>query len=291
MWKGDRMALTVGVDVGGTKIAAGVVTTTAGSSRRCGTPRPPTTPTRCARRIASVVEELRTRHEVAAVGVSAAGFVSADRRSMLFAPNLSGATTRSRTSSRTRSGSPVVVENDANAAAWAEYRFGAGGGVPDQLMVTLGTGVGGGLILGGEIYRGAHGVAARDRAHRRLRGRHPVRVRPARLPGAVRLRAARWSGRPARPPSGPRAGAARARPGATREQVTGAMVTELAQQGDEDALALFERARRAPRPRGSPSLVAVLDPALVVLGGGVSEAGDVLLEPTAAALEPRAHRR
>src|SRR5919112_734184 len=86
------------------------------------------------------------------------GSVSADRRRVLFAPHLEFGDEPIADVIEKNVGLPVAIENDGNAAAWAEHAFGAGRGEPDQLMVAIGTGIGGGLILGGELYRGGHGI-------------------------------------------------------------------------------------------------------------------------------------
>jgi len=276
------MALTVGVDVGGTKIAAGVVTDDGTVLEKVRHPSPADDADALRRGIAAAVNELRNRHEVDAVGVSAAGFVSADRRSILFAPNLVWGHDPLADLLEKEVGSTVVVENDANAAAWAEHRFGAGQGVPDQLMVTLGTGVGGGLILDGKIYRGAHGVAA-EIGHIGIL-RDGIRCQCGRT-GCLEQYA---SGRALQRDAQIAADAGRAphllaAADGDPQRVTGALVTQLAHEGKEDALALIGQLAEH-LATGISSLVSVLDPALVVLGGGLSEAGDVLLEPTAIAL-------
>src|SRR3712207_9575408 len=96
--------------------------------------------------IADVVRELQASHEVEAVGIGAAGFVDADRSTVVFAPNLAWRDEPLRVNVEKRCGLPVVVENDANAAAWAEARFGAGRGQQYLVVLTVGTGLGGGLV-------------------------------------------------------------------------------------------------------------------------------------------------
>ena len=282
VWKGDGMALTVGVDVGGTKIAGGVVTDSGFVVERTRRPTPADDPVALRRGIADVVNDLRTRHEVSAVGISAAGFVRADRRRMWFAPNVAWGDGPLADLLEKQVGCPVVVENDANAAAWAEYRFGAGVGVPDQLMVTLGTGVGGGVIVGGSIYRGAHGVAA-EIGHIGL-VRDGIRCACGRsgcleqyASGRALERDAQLAAEAGRAPS------LLAAAGGDPTSVTGTMVTQLAQEGEEDAVELMTQLAHY-LATGISSLVAVLDPALVLIGGGLSDAGDVLLEPTRTAL-------
>jgi glucokinase len=177
----------------------------------------------------------------------------------------------------------VIIENDANAAAWAEYVFGAGKGVPDQLLLTLGTGVGGGLILGGEIYRGGHGVAAEVGHLTVVRdgipcpcGRHGCLEQYA--SGSALVREARSAAAAGYSPVLLEAA------GGDPRSLTGAMVTQQAHAGNPEAVALFEEMGEALAV-GIGSLIAVLDPSLVLLGGGVSEAGDIILKPTTAALE------
>ena len=185
------MGLTVGIDVGGTKIAAGVVdeqgailatarTRVAGDGHRRDRAHH-----RGPRRRAAGRPRRRRRSGVGG------GRVRGLRRGRRCCspPTWPGATSRCAADLEKRIGLPVVVENDANAAAWGEFTFGAGEDVEDTLLVTVGTGVGGGIVLNGELHRGAFGVARRDRAHARRAGRPAVRLRQPRLLGAVRLAA------------------------------------------------------------------------------------------------------
>src|SRR3954449_8387890 len=154
------MGLTVGIDVGGTKIAGGVVDE---RGRILGTARresPATDTEAIEQSIEDLVTELRAAHEVTAVGVGAAGFVDSARSTVLFAPNLAWRDEPLRADLEKRLGLPVVIENDANAAAWGEFTFGAGEDLQDFVLVTVGTGVGGGMVFNGELHRGAFGVAA-----------------------------------------------------------------------------------------------------------------------------------
>ena len=156
--------------------------------------------------------------------------------------------------------------------------------VDDLLLVTVGTGVGGGLVLDGELYRGAFGVGAEIGHMRVVPGRHPLRLRQPRLPRAVRQRLRAGA-------RGPRRGAAPARcspagcstgPAATSTAITGPLITEAARDGDPFAVEQLAELGRW-LGEGIASLTAVLDPAVVVIGGGVSEAGDLLLDPIRAA--------
>lgn len=275
------MTLAMGVDVGGTKIAAGVVDERGSVVEQTRVPCPAHDPAELQDTIAALVEDFRGRYAVEAVGLGAAGFVRADQRGVLFAPNMEFGEGLLADVLQDRLGVPVVIENDGNAAAWGEYRFGAGRGVPDQLTVAIGTGIGGGLVLGGELYRGGQGVAA-EVGHLGL-------VREGRRCPCGRRgcweQYASGSALTADARSAAEAGQAPAlleEAGGRSKKVTGRMVTRLAQAGDPDALRLFSELAGSLAV-GLGTLVAVLDPDLVLVGGGVSHAGEVLLDPLRAA--------
>ncbi len=154
------MTLTCGVDVGGTKIAGAVVDTEGKVLEEHRVESPATDTEAIEDAIADLVTELGSRHRIEAVGVGAAGYVSASRSVVMFAPNLAWRDVDLRSELEERVHVPVVVENDANAAAWGEFRFGAGADADDLLLVTVGTGVGGGIVLDGELFRGSFGAAA-----------------------------------------------------------------------------------------------------------------------------------
>jgi glucokinase len=276
------MNLTVGVDVGGTKIAGGVVDESGQILATARRVSPATDREAIERNIEDLVAALRVDHDVVAIGVGAAGFVDSKRSVVMFAPNLAWRDEPLRESLEKRIGLPVVVENDANAAAWGEFTFGAGEDATDSLLVTVGTGVGGGIVLNGELHRGAFGVAA-EIGHLRV-------VPGGRLCGCGNRGC--WeqyaSGtalvKDAREQAREGSLIARSlldRAGGDVDKITGPLITQAAQAGDE-----FAREQLATLGRwlgeGIASLAAVLDPAVVVLGGGVSEAGDLLLEPVRA---------
>ena len=152
------MSLAIGVDIGGTKVAAGVVDEEGGVLALVRRPTPgDVAGTEDA--IADCVAELADRYDVVAVGIGAAGWIANDRATVLFSPHLAWRDEPLKEALAGRIGLPVTVENDANAAAWAEYRFGAARGERVVCIVTLGTGIGGGLVVSGTLYRGAFGVA------------------------------------------------------------------------------------------------------------------------------------
>src|SRR5256714_6928066 len=154
------MSLTIGVDIGGTKVAAGVVDEDGTVLSHVRRETPSARPNEIEDTIADVVAELRKDHDVDAVGIGAAGFIDADRSVVLFAPNLAWRNEPLRAEVAERVGLPVVVENDANAAAWAEFRFGGARGQNDVVAITVGTGIGGGGVLRGEPLPGQIGGGA-----------------------------------------------------------------------------------------------------------------------------------
>jgi glucokinase len=278
-----RGTLTIGVDIGGTKVAAGVVDERGTIVATTHRDTPADDVSRIEAVIAAAVLELTSKHDVEAVGIGAAGFIDVQRSTVMFAPNLAWRDEPLQASLQRRLGLPVVVENDANAAAWAEVRFGAGRGADHVVTVTVGTGIGGGIVANGQLLRGQFGAAA-EIGHvtvvpdgRRcgcglqgcweqyasgralVREAHElVRVSPGIAGELLRLA----GGRP--------------------ENITGEMITQAAVAGDVAALRCFEVVGMW-LGRGLGGLAAILDPGLFVIGGGVSAAGEVLRAPASAA--------
>jgi glucokinase len=273
------MALAIGVDIGGTKVAAGVVDESGSvlALVRRVTPGEDVEQTEAV--IAEAVAELSARYEVVAVGIGAAGWIASDRATVLFSPHLAWRNEPLRDALAGRIGLPVTVENDANAAAWAEYRYGAARGERVVVCVTLGTGIGGGLVVSGILYRGAHGVACEwghmsvvpdgrrcacgNRGCWETYASGSALARDARELAEVSPVAAHRllelvDGDPA--------------------ALTGMDVTLAAKEGDPAAVEIFTAMGRW-LGRGIADLAAIIDPSVVVLGGGVSEAGDLLLSP------------
>ncbi|WP_018654835.1 ROK family glucokinase [Actinomadura flavalba] len=280
------MALTIGVDVGGTKVAAGVVDDDGAILEKVLRPTPSTDPEETALVIGEVVDLLRGKHpEVAAVGLGTAGFVDEDRSTVLFAPNLAWRDEPIKKKVEDHVGLPVVVENDGNATAWGEARFGAGRGQDFMVCVTLGTGIGAGIIIHGELSRGAFGIGA-EAGHFRVvpdgrrcgcgnRGcweqyasgnalvheaRDLARVAPAMAGRLLEL----GGGRP--------------------DGINGHQVTQAAREGDPAALECFRTVAQWAG-QGLADLGAILDPGAFVIGGGLSDAGDLLLDPIRTAFE------
>ncbi|MEV4236318.1 MULTISPECIES: ROK family protein [unclassified Nocardia] len=154
----DARPLTVGIDVGGTNIRASVVD---GDGEVLDTVVAPTPHSARALENAldRAVRELCRRHPIGAVGLAVAGFINADRSTVRFAPHLPWQDTPVAQRLTERLELPVILEHDANAAMWAEYRFGAAAGGHNSVLVAIGTGIGAALLIDGELYRGTHGVA------------------------------------------------------------------------------------------------------------------------------------
>jgi glucokinase len=229
--------------------------------------------------ITDVVRELGASFPVEAVGVGAAGLVDETRSIVRFAPNLGWREQPLRSQLEQATGLPVVVENDANAAAWGEYRFGAARGRDDVVMLTIGTGIGGALVMAGRLHRGRFGLAG-EVGHLVLDkdGRHCGCGRRGcweqYASGNALLRTARNRAAQERD----RARVLLSYGDGTPEGVAGPHVTAAAQAGDPVALETFEEIGYW-LGRGMAELAAVLDPGSYVVGGGVSEAGELLLGP------------
>ena len=280
------MSLTVGVDVGGTKVLGGVVDASGkvlATSRR-DTPREGGS--ELTKTIAEVALELMQEHSITAVGVSAAGFVSSDRKTMLATPNIADWNGVQLDVELTKLiGLPVVIENDANAAAWGEAKFGAGRNQAHMMMLTIGTGVGGGIVVNNELYRGAFGIAA-EFGHLRV-------VPEGHLCGCgargcfeqyASGSALRRHAREAISASPDLARNLLARGDGTIDGLTGQAITDAAREGDAVALAAFQTTAQY-LGAGIASLAVLLDPSCVVIGGGVVDAGEILLGPTREAMK------
>jgi glucokinase len=276
---------TLGVDVGGTKVAAGVVGDDGRILTKLRRSTPAASPARTEQTIADVVTELLGGHEVEAIGIGAAGFVDRDRAAILFAPNLAWRDEPLKQRVEERIGREVLVENDANASAWAEARFGAARGYRDAMLVAVGTGIGAAIIIGGELYRGRRGIAGEPGHVRvvpegRLCGCGNRGCWEQYASGNALVAEAREFAR--RTPEG----AIRLLQlgGGTPEGICGPVVTQAAAEGDPAALRCFQTVG-GWLGQGLADLAAVLDPACFVIGGGVSEAGGLLLDPARAAFE------
>ncbi len=285
----------IGVDIGGTKIAAGLVATDGRIVRADSEPTPDDA-TGIAAVVATLVERLLAGDgdEVGGIGIGAAGFIDVDRATVTFAPNIDWIDEPLAETVGKLVDLPVVVENDANAAAWGEYRFGAGEDTDDLLFVTVGTGVGGGIVQRGMVVRGGFGAAA-EIGHLRIVpdgllcgcGQHGCLEQYA--SGRALVRDARSRAESDDPQAQPLLDVA-----GDVEAITGQMVTGLAQEGDPMCVDLLHDVGQW-LGEGLATLAAVLDPSVIAIGGGVADAGDLLLDPVRRAFEEhlpaREHRK
>lgn len=271
----------IGVDIGGTKIAVGVVDEDGNILAQVRRETDADDVANIDKAIGDAVTELLKEYQVGAIGLAAAGFVSADRTAVTFAPNI--AWREYPLAAKVRElidvDLPIVVENDANAAGWAEFRFGAGRDCTDMLMLTVGTGLGGAIVVNGGLVRGKWGVAAEVGHMRVVPGGHYCGCGhegcwEQYASGTALVRDAQHAAI-AQPT---RAGALLELAGGDPEAIEGPHVTQAAQAGDELSIELLGNLGRWIG-EGSASVAALLDMELIVIGGGASAAGDLLLGP------------
>lgn len=278
-------AATFGVDLGGTNLRVALVDAdgTVVDEQRFATPR--TLDDIVATIAGAVRAQAPRRADAHALGVGAAGMVDFDG-TIHYSPNVPAflhAPVRARLEDAL--GFPVVVDNDANVAVVAELVHGAARGCSEALLITLGTGVGGGVVTRGEVLRGAHGFAA-EIGHFQVdpfgplcacgqRGHWEAVASGTALGGLGR----EWASAGAAP-------SVLARAGGSLDAITGVLVGDVAQTGADDAVAIIEEyARRVAI--GLVGLVNIFDPEKVVVSGGLVELGDVLLAPLRAAFDGR----
>lgn len=270
--------LTIGVDVGGTKIGAGVVNAQGEILARVRRQTPAGSVDHTAEVIAEVVKKLRRKYPaVSAVGIGAAGFVAADRAMVRFAPNLAWRDEPLAGRVNELCGLPTIVENDANVVAWAESRFGAAREAESVVALTLGTGIGSGIVFAGQLIRGSYGFAAEvghlkvvPRGRKCGCGQRGCWERYGSGTALVANARRRVLDRPL--------AAAAILERANGQEVTGLHVTAAAQAGDPFAQEILTETATWVGI-GLADLAAVLDPEVFVIGGGVAEAGDLIIEP------------
>jgi glucokinase len=272
---------TVGIDIGGTKVMAGVVDADGNilEKVRTETPDKSKSPKVVEDTIAELVLDLSDRHDVHAVGIGAAGWVDADRNRVLFAPHLSWRNEPLRDRLASRLSVPVLVDNDANTAAWAEWRFGAGRGEDHLVMITLGTGIGGAILEDGQVKRGKYGVAGEFGHMQVVPGGHrcPCGNRGCweqYSSGNALVREARELAAADSPVAYGIIEHVKGNIG----EITGPMITELAREGDAMCIELLQDIGQWLGV-GIANLAAALDPSCFVIGGGVSAADDLLIGP------------
>lgn len=278
----------IGIDIGGTKIAGAVVDEAGVIIAEDRVPTDAADAESIETAVVEMIERFQAAHEVCAVGVAAAGFIDAAQSTVYYAPNINWRNEPVRQRLEERISLPIIIENDANAAGWAEFVHGAGALSSDMIMITIGTGVGGAIVHNDRLIRGGFGAAA-EIGH--------MRLIPGGLPcgcGAQGCFEQYGSGRALQrfcrdvmATGDADAAVLIAAAEANGGELNGGIVGGLIQDQDPGAL-------RALRVLGThigtaaASLGAILDPQIFVIGGGVAQAGDLLLEPIREAY--RAHQ-
>lgn len=272
------MSLAIGVDLGGTKIAAGVVDVEGRVVDQLVTPTPKSSSSAVVDELASTIISLANAHDIKDVCVAAPGFVDADRAEVLFTANLPMRNVKLKNELEKITGLSVVIENDANAAAWAEFKFGAAKQAKNAVMLTVGTGLGGGIVINNELVRGAFGVAA-EVGHMTL---IPEGLQcgcglqgcwEQYASGSALLRTARKLAQKHREEAeillsyGDR----------TPEGVEGVHITSAAMSGCPIARRAFSEIGKSLGV-GMASLAALLDPEVFVIGGGVSQGSEFFFD-------------
>jgi glucokinase len=281
----------IGVDMGGSKLLAGAVDAELSVHGR--TQRPLIGLDQAAL-LDVAVEAVEEAQAISDTDAAAVGFgipCTIDQRSgrAVMAANLPLADIMFGDVMAERLGLPVFVDNDANVAVLAEHRRGAAAGFSDVVMLTIGTGIGGGLVLGGSLYRGAMGAGAElghtviDVNGPRCQGNCPGR-------GCIEVMASGTAlAREAVRIAGERPGSALAAALADGQALVGPLVTELAYDGDAAALEVLELIGTR-LGAACTSFVNTFNPEVIVIGGGVMAAGDLLLEPARRVVAERALR-
>ena len=277
--------LSIGIDIGGTKVAAGVVGEDGEILRRLQLPTPSKSPEAVEDAIVQVVEELGRTHDIGAVGIGAAGWVDTDQAIVRFSPHLAWRNEPLKARLNQRIDVPVIVDNDANAAAWAEYRYGAGRNAHVMVCLTLGTGIGGALVINGRLFRGRYGMAGEFGHMGVVPDGHwcPCGNRGCWEQYASGNSLVRDAKALLREHS-PRAEGLLQRVDGDVDALVGPDVTAAAMDGDPMAIELIADVG-AWLGRGIANLAAALDPDIFVIGGGVSAAGDLLLQPAQQAFD------
>lgn len=276
----------IGIDIGGTKMAGALVDDAGNVVNELKIPSPIDDSDQMIEAISSLISTLGEGQQVMAVGVAAAGFMSADREVMYHSPNI--AAWRNEPLKRrieTKTNLPVLLENDANAAGWAEFRFGAGSGSKSMIMLTIGTGVGGAIISNGVLLKGGFGIGG-ELGHAVL---HPGGKEcgcgqsgcvESYCSGTALLKAARELSQ-SNDPKATRLKELMLETG----ELSGEQLYRAISENDFAAAELITELGHNLGTAIASLFVPVLDPELVVIGGGVSAVGEKLLSPIRSAFE------
>ena len=278
----------VGVDLGGTKLAVALVDDTLGVIAK-------TVGTSATESAQACLDDLYRRLDEAvaewgpidAIGVGTASMVNFRAGRVVLSTNLPLRDVPLRDLLRERYGVPAVIDNDANVACLAEFRYGAGVGTTEMVMLTLGTGIGGGIIANGRLYRGASGAAA-ELGHMVIEADGPRCQGACPNYGCLEVYASGEAmGRLARDEARALPESALGQALASGEEVHGPLLSRLALDGDPGAIAVLHDVGRR-LGIGIANLVNIFNPELIVIGGGAAEAHDILLGPVREVVAERA---
>jgi glucokinase len=267
---------TVGIDIGGTKIAGVLIDANDQILREAKVPTPASDGQAIIAAVIAMIKDLSEGQDVLVAGVAAAGFIDASQSEVRYAPNLNWRNEPLKAKLESALGIQVFIENDANAAGWAEYRFGAGRHYRNMVMLTVGTGVGGAIVVDGKMFRGGFGIGA-ELGHMNLIpegklcgcGQHGCLEQYG--SGTALLNRAKElisSGQAKNSMLGSKSAA----------DLSGNDIFTALQANDELALGLLNELGHY-LGQAIASLTAILDPEVVVIGGGVSILGEKLLAP------------
>jgi glucokinase len=274
--------LTIGIDIGGTKISAGVVDSSGNliDSSKCSTPAEGGKDLISS--VVNLVKELNKKHEIKGIGISIAALISSDYGTIVGAPNIANLSKLNFANEiKEEFKLPIIIENDANAAMWAEFKFGSAKGLNPVMFFIIGTGVGGGLVIDGKLFKGANGIGA-EFGHMcvvpngLLCGCGAKGCIEQYASGGALIRYANE--------------ALLANPDKSEEvlsfgegKLSGTALTKAAKAGNELALAAFSK-QADWLGLACASYSLIIDPQAIIIGGGVVDAGELFLAPVRAAM-------
>ena len=274
--------LTIGIDIGGTKISAGVVDSSGNliDSSKCSTPAEGGK--ELISSVVNLVKELNKKHEIKGIGISIAALISSDYGTIVGAPNIANLSKLNFANEiKEEFKLPIIIENDANSAMWAEFKFGNAKGLNPVMFFIIGTGVGGGLVIDGKLFKGANGIGA-EFGHMcvvpngLLCGCGAKGCIEQYASGGALIRYANE--------------ALLANPDKSEEvlsfgegKLSGTALTKAAKAGNELALAAFSK-QADWLGLACASYSLIIDPQAIIIGGGVVDAGELFLAPVRAAM-------
>ncbi|HHW50476.1 MAG TPA: ROK family protein [Pseudoclavibacter sp.] len=268
------MAYTIGIDVGGTKVAAGVLDEWGKRIDEIKYPSDPTDSEAMFELLVRIIKDFASQYSISGAGVALPSMIDKAQRYVYTSANLDWENEPLVDRMEERLGLPILLDNDANAAGWAEFHFGAGKGYRDGLMLTIGTGIGGAVILNGELYRGGFGLAGEPGHMRLVPGGRPCGCGCRGCfeqygSGSALTRAARELAQSDDP-----LGAGLAAIQAEHGQLTGGLIHQALRAGDPGAAHVLAITGDYVG-QGIASIASLLDPEVVVIGGGVAATGEL----------------